>query len=90
MSCAATVGFYADSKRICPEYLGYVSSLAQESPYFDLPRGAVNPDGIERVRILKQWGVRPGGIGEGSNGNRQLRLGTVGRTRRAPKGVLYE
>jgi hypothetical protein len=32
---------------------------------------------MERVRILKPLGARLGDIGEGSNGNRQLRLGTV-------------
>lgn len=89
MICAAIVGFYADWKSQCPDYLGYVSSLAQESAHVDIPIGAVTIDDIERARLLNSLKVRLGDVGEDNDGLRQLRFGTMERAKRARKETYY-
>jgi hypothetical protein len=71
MLVAAVVGVVISRVTVVPDYLGYVSSLAKESPYVKMPVGGVNLDGMERARFMKNLRVRLGDLDEGR--------GSVGR-----------
>ena len=65
MLFSACGGVYFSRNTVVPDYLGYVSSLAKESPYVRMPNGGANLDGMDRARLMKDLRVRLGNVDEG-------------------------
>jgi hypothetical protein len=65
MLFSAIVGVLFSRNTVVPDYLGYVSTLAKESPYVRMPNGGVNLDGMDRARLMKHLRVRLGNVDEG-------------------------
>jgi hypothetical protein len=59
---------------VVPDYLGYVSSLAKESPYVRMPDGGANLDGMDRARLMKGLRVRLGNVDSGRGSRHVGRL----------------
>lgn len=59
---AAVVGVCFARKTLVPEYLGFVSSLAKESPWIGMPDVSVRMDGMDRARLLRNVKVRLGDV----------------------------
>jgi len=62
---SAIIGTVFSRNTVLPDYLGYVSSLAKESPYVRMPNGGANLDGMDRARLMKDLRVRLGNVDEG-------------------------
>ncbi|TVY65524.1 hypothetical protein LSUE1_G008057 [Lachnellula suecica] len=62
MLAASIVGVIYSRRTIVPDYLGYVSSLAKESPYIRMPDVGVNMDGMDKARLVKDVKVRLGDV----------------------------
>lgn len=92
MMGASIASVYYSRKTILPEYLGFVSSLAKESPYIRMPDVGVNMDGMDKAKLLKDVKVRLGDVSDVEEGR-----GMIGRlafarledTATAKKGKLY-
>lgn len=74
MLAAAVTGVWYGRRTIVPDYLGFVSSLAKESPFIRMPDVGVNMDGMDKARLVKDVKVRLGDISESGGGK-----GDVGR-----------
>lgn len=77
-SAIAGVGFSRSTN--VPDYLGYVSSLAKESPYVRMPGGGANLDGMERARLMKGLKVRLGDVEGGRSGVGRLAFARMEET----------
>jgi hypothetical protein len=92
MLIAAIAGVIFSRKTIVPDYLGYVSSLAKESPYVRMPDVGVNMDGMDKARLVKDVKVRLGDVAdaeEGANGIGRLAFARMEETKLVQKGNLY-
>ena len=92
MLIAAITGVIFSRKTIVPDYLGYVSSLAKESPYIRMPDVGVNMDGMDKARLVKDVKVRLGDVAdaeEGANGIGRLAFARMEETKLVQKGKLY-
>jgi hypothetical protein len=65
MLLSAIISVWFSRHTVVPDYLGYVSTLAKESPYVRMPNGGVNLDGLDRARLMKDLRVRLGNVNEG-------------------------
>lgn len=91
MQLAAIIGIIFSRKTIVPDYLGYVSSLAKESPYIRMPDVGVNMDGMDKARLVKDVKVRLGDVAEeGTRGPvGRLAFARMEETSMVKKGKLY-
>ncbi|KAH9220610.1 hypothetical protein DL95DRAFT_519913 [Leptodontidium sp. 2 PMI_412] len=92
MLLAAVVGVYYSRKTIVPDYLGFVSSLAKESPFIRMPDAGVNMDGMDKARMVKEMKVRLGDVSDVENGKSQigrLAFARMEETSPVKKGRLY-
>jgi hypothetical protein len=91
MLVASIVGVIYSRRTIVPDYLGYVSSLAKESPYIRMPDVGVNMDGMDKARLVKDVKVRLGDVadvqGRGQIG--RLAFARMEETVGVRKGKLY-
>lgn len=65
MTFSAISGVLFSRNTVVPDYLGYVSTLAKESPHVRMPNGGANLDGMDRARLMKDLRVRLGDVEEG-------------------------
>ncbi|KAK0104473.1 hypothetical protein ONS95_004762 [Cadophora gregata] len=72
MLLAAIVGVYYSRRTIVPDYLGFVSSLAKESPFIRMPDVGVNMDGMDKARMVKEMKVRLGDVSDVEHGKAQV------------------
>lgn len=92
MLLAAVVGVVYSRRTIVPDYLGYVSSLAKESPYIRMPDVGVNMDGMDKARLVKDVKVRLGDVADVEEGRAQvgrLAFARMEETVLVRKGKLY-
>ncbi|KAH8679752.1 hypothetical protein BGZ60DRAFT_428059 [Tricladium varicosporioides] len=92
MLLAAIIGVYYSRQTIVPDYLGFVSSLAKESPYIRMPDVGVNMDGMDKARLVKDVKVRLGDIAESAETSGQigrLAFARMQETKPVKKGKLY-
>ncbi|KAF4637462.1 hypothetical protein G7Y89_g626 [Cudoniella acicularis] len=92
MLLAAIVGVYYSRRTIVPDYLGYVSSLAKESPYIRMPDVGVNMDGMDKARLVKDVKVRLGDVSDLEDTRGQfgrLAFARMEETKTVKKGKLY-
>jgi hypothetical protein len=92
MLLAAIVSVYYSRKTIVPDYLGFVSSLAKESPFIRMPDAGVNMDGMDKARMVKEMKVRLGDVSDVENGESQigrLAFARMEETSPVKKGRLY-
>ena len=92
MLLAAIVGVYYSRRTIVPDYLGFVSSLAKESPFIRMPDVGVNMDGMDKARMVKEMKVRLGDVSDIENGKAQvgrLAFARMEETSPVKKGRLY-
>jgi hypothetical protein len=66
MLCSTILGVSFGRVTVVPDYLGYVSSLAKESPYVRIKNGGANLDGIGGARGIKNLQVRLSNVDEGT------------------------
>ncbi|KAE9368511.1 hypothetical protein N431DRAFT_428293, partial [Stipitochalara longipes BDJ] len=62
MLISAIIGVVYSRRTIVPDYLGFVSSLAKESPWIRMPDVGVNMDGMDKARLVKDVKVRLGDV----------------------------
>lgn len=92
MLLASIAGIYYSRKTIVPDYLGYVSSLAKESPYIRMPDVGVNMDGMDKARMVKEVKVRLGDVSDGPGGRGgigRLAFARLEETSKVQRGKLY-
>lgn len=92
MLVAAVIGVYFSRKTIVPDYLGFVSSLAKESPFIRMPDVGVNMDGMDKARMVKEMKVRLGDVSDVENRKSQvgrLAFARMEETSPVKKGRLY-
>ncbi|CAG8979652.1 hypothetical protein HYALB_00011536 [Hymenoscyphus albidus] len=92
MMGASIASVYYARRTILPEYLGFVSSLAKESPYIGMPDVGINMDGMGKAKLLKDVKVRLGDVSirEGNGGGiGRLAFARLEDTVTAEKGKLY-
>jgi hypothetical protein len=92
MLLAAITGVVFSRKTIVPDYLGYVSSLAKESPYIRMPDVGVNMDGMDKARLVKDVKVRLGDVAdldEAAGAIGRLAFARMEETKLVQKGKLY-
>ena len=92
MLSASIVGIIYSRRTIVPDYLGYVSSLAKESPYIRMPDVGVNMDGMDKARLVKDVKVRLGDVANVEDGKGQigrLAFARMEETVGVRKGKLY-
>jgi hypothetical protein len=89
MLCSAVLGVVFGRMTVVPDYLGYVSSLAKESPYMRIKDGGANLDGMERARGIKGLQVRLGNVDEGTGEVGRLAFGRVEDTKPVQRNRLY-
>lgn len=89
MLCSAILGVVFGRMTVVPDYLGYVSSLAKESPYMRIKDGGANLDGMERARGIKGLQVRLGNVDEGTGEIGRLAFGRVEDTKPVQRNRLY-
>ena len=95
MLTGSIVGVVYSRKTIVPDYLGYVSSLANESQYIRMPEVAINMDGIDKARLVKDVKVRLGDVSgksmteEGKGMVGRLAFARAEDCRGVKKGKLY-
>lgn len=65
MLVMSIIGIIHERRTTIPDYLGYVSSLGQESQFATGVTGGVNFDGYERAREMKDQIIRYGDFGIG-------------------------
>ncbi|KAG9245138.1 hypothetical protein BJ878DRAFT_502883 [Calycina marina] len=89
MLFSACSGVYFSRHTVVPDYLGYVSSLAKESPYVRMPTGGANLDGMDRARLMKDLRVRLGNVDEGKGQIGKLAFARMEETGLASKDGFY-
>jgi hypothetical protein len=92
MLVGAITGVYFSRRTIVPDYLGFVSSLAKESPYIRMPDVGVNMDGMDKARLVKDVKVRLGDISENGGGGDdvgRLAFARLEETTLVKKGKSY-
>jgi hypothetical protein len=92
MLLAAITGVVFSRKTIVPDYLGFVSSLAKESPWIRMPDVGVNMDGIDKARLVKEVKVRLGDVSYPQGGQSdigRLAFARLEETTKVKKGKLY-
>lgn len=93
MLLAAITGVYFSRKTIVPDYLGFVSSLAKESPFIRMPDVGINMDGMDKAKLVKDMKVRLGDISEFEGGNNtqvgRLAFARMEETTKVKRGKLY-
>jgi hypothetical protein len=89
MMSSAITGVVFSRNTVLPDYLGYVSSLARESPYVRMPNGGANLDGMERARLMKNLWVRLGNVDEGRSDVGRLAFARMEDTGVVRKNNLY-
>jgi hypothetical protein len=91
MFLAAITGVVFSRRTIVPDYLGYVSSLARESPYMRMPDEGVNMDGMDKARLVKDVKVRLGDVSDAVSGSSvgRLAFARMEETVKVKKGKLY-
>lgn len=92
MLISSIVGVIYSRRTIVPDYLGYVSSLAKESPYIRMPDVGVNMDGMDKARLVKDVKVRLGDVADVEMGRGQigrLAFARMEETVGVRKGKLY-
>lgn len=93
MLVAAITGVYFSRKTIVPDYLGFVSSLAKESPFIRMPDVGINMDGMDKAKLVKDMKVRLGDISEFEGGSNtqvgRLAFARMEETTKVKRGKLY-
>ena len=89
MQVAAIFGVIYSRRTIVPDYLGYVSSLAKESPYIRMPDVGVNMDGMDKARMVKEVKVRLGDVADEKGTVGRLAFARLNETVKVEKGKLY-
>jgi hypothetical protein len=92
MFLAAITGAYFSRKTIIPDYLGFVSSLAKESPFIKLPDVGINMDGMDKAKLVKDMKVRLGDVSAfegGDTGVGRLAFARMEETKKVERGRLY-
>jgi hypothetical protein len=89
MLSAAIFGVVYSRRTIVPDYLGYVSSLAKESPYIRIPDMGVNMDGMDTARMVKEVKVRLGDVGDEKGRVGRLAFARLNETVKVERGKLY-
>ena len=90
MSAIASVVY--SRKTIVPDYLGFVSSLAKESPWIGMPDVGVNMDGLDKARLVKDVKVRLGDVSYVHGGHTRfgkLAFARLEETTKVEKEKLY-
>jgi hypothetical protein len=92
MLTGAVIGVFFSRRTIVPDYLGFVSSLAKESPYIRMPDVGVNMDGMDKARLVKDVKVRLGDVSESQGGENdigRLAFARLEETTLVKKGKSY-
>ncbi|KAI9739348.1 MAG: hypothetical protein M1834_007561 [Cirrosporium novae-zelandiae] len=89
MLATAIIGVVFNRKLTMPECLGYVSSLARESPYAPNLSGDPNLDGMQRARAMKNLKLRFGEVSNLADGTGWLAIGEVENVAHAKQGREY-
>lgn len=92
MLIRASTGVVFSRKTIVPDYLGFVSSLAKESPWIRMPDVGVNMDRIDKARLVKEVKVRLGDVSYVQGGHSdigRLAFARLEETTKAKKDKLY-
>lgn len=92
MLVGAITGVVFSRKTIVPDYLGYVSSLAKESPWIRMPDIGVNMDGMDKARLVNEIKVRIGDVIYVHGGHSEigrLAFARLEETTKVKKGKLY-
>jgi hypothetical protein len=92
MLLGAITGVVFSRKTIIPDYLGFVSSLAKESPWIRMPDVGVNMDGMDKARLVKEVKVRLGDVSYGQGGQSdigRLAFARLEETTKVKRGKLY-
>ncbi|KAH8596751.1 hypothetical protein B0O99DRAFT_619841 [Bisporella sp. PMI_857] len=89
MLFSAVGGVIFSRNTVVPDYLGYVSSLAKESPWVRMPDGGANLDGMDRARLMKDLRVRLGNVDEGRGEVGRLAFARMEETGVARKDSFY-
>jgi hypothetical protein len=92
MLTGAITGVVFSRKTIVPDYLGFVSSLAKESPWIRMPDVGVNMDGMDKARLVKEVKVRLGDVSYVHGGHSEigrLAFARLEETTKVKKGKLY-
>lgn len=92
MLLAALAGAYFSRKTIIPDYLGFVSSLAKESPFIRLPDVGINMDGMDKAKLVKDMKVRLGDVSGFEGGDTEigrLAFARMEETKKVQRGRLY-
>jgi hypothetical protein len=92
MLVGAIIGVVFSRKTIVPDYLGFVSSLAKESPWIRMPDVGVNMDGMDKARLVKEVKVRLGDVSYVHGGHSKigrLAFARLEETTKVKKGKLY-
>jgi hypothetical protein len=92
MLVGAITGVVFSRKTIVPDYLGFVSSLAKESPWIRMPDVGVNMDGMDKARLVKEVKVRLGDVSYAQGGHSdigRLAFARLEETTKVQKDKLY-
>jgi hypothetical protein len=92
MLAGAITGVVFSRKTIVPDYLGFVSSLAKESPWIRMPDVGVNMDGMDKARLVKEVKVRLGDVSYAQGGHPdigRLAFARLEETTKVKKDKLY-
>lgn len=92
MLVGAITGVVFSRKTIVPDYLGFVSSLAKESPWIRMPDVGVNMDGMDKARLVKEVKVRLGDVSYAQGGHSnigRLAFARLEETTKVKKDKLY-
>jgi hypothetical protein len=91
MFLSAILGVVFSRRTNIPDYLGYVSSLARESPYIRMPDVGVIMDGMDKARMVKEVKVRLGDVSDPQSGSSvgRLAFARMEETTVVKRGRLY-
>lgn len=92
MFAGAITGVVFSRMTLVPDYLGFVSSLAKESPWIRMPDIGVNMDGMDKARLVKEVKVRLGDVSqihEGHSDIGRLAFARLEETTKVQKDKLY-
>jgi hypothetical protein len=92
MLAGAITGVVFSRMTIVPDYLGFVSSLAKESPWIRMPDAGVNMDGMDKARLVKEVKVRLGDVSQILGGHSdigRLAFARLEETTKVQKDKMY-
>jgi len=92
MLISAIASVVYSRRTIVPDYLGFVSSLAKESPWIGMPDVGVNMDGLDKARLVKDVKVRLGDVSYVHGGHSKfgkLAFARLEETTKVEKEKLY-